>query len=118
MTPPEALYADLRSRGVELESDGRRLRWRPAFLVSPREEARIRDHREALVALLRAGHQPRRCHDCGRPLDSLARCATCWDRLCAKCARRTGSYFIQLCILCGHLDEVEQATGTAVEPNP
>ena len=26
--------ADLRSRGIELETDGTRLRWRPAFLVT------------------------------------------------------------------------------------
>jgi hypothetical protein len=109
MTPAEALYADLRSRGIELETDGHRLRWRPAYLVSPRDAVRIRDHRDALVALLRAGHEPSRCHECGRTLDSSARCATCWDRLCAKCARPTGSYCIQLCILCGHLDEVEQS---------
>jgi hypothetical protein len=115
MNAAEALYADLRSRGVELETDGRRLRWRPAFLVTAPEETQIRGHRDALIALLVAGHQPRCCRECGRPMDSFARCATCWDRLCAKCAKPTGSYFIRLCILCGRLDTLEQANSTSIE---
>ncbi|MBO0698265.1 MAG: hypothetical protein J2P46_07730 [Zavarzinella sp.] len=107
MTPAEALYADLRSKGIDLETDGERVRWRPAALVSPRDALLIRNNREQLVVLLRVGGSVRACPNCGRPLDSAARCPCCFDRLCNRCGRLTGSYCIRLCFMCGYLDDEE-----------
>src|SRR5262245_26639176 len=90
------LLADLRSRGVEVETDGARLRWRPAFLVSAPTAERIRACRVGLIRLLSApdgGKEPA-CPKCGWPLDSARRCPKCFDRLCVECGRPTGSYFI------------------------
>jgi hypothetical protein len=113
MTPAEALYADLRSRGIDLETDGERLRWRPAALVSPGDACRIRDARPGLIAVLRAGTVPVGCPRCGWPLDSAGRCPKCFDRVCGQCRRMTGSYFIRLCIPCGHRDDAEVSSPAA-----
>jgi hypothetical protein len=51
MTPAEALLADLRSRGIELETDGTRLRWRPSFLVTGPLAERIHSERTGLERL-------------------------------------------------------------------
>lgn len=107
MTPAEALYADLRSRGIDLGTDGERIRWRPATLVSPRDAELIRQHRSDLIAIVREGRPSPACPTCARPLDSAGRCAGCFDRQCARCGRWTGSYCIRLCCACGHLDDQE-----------
>ena len=104
MTAAQALLADLRSRGIELESDGSRLRWRPAFLVTAAQEELIRSLRAELVGLL-AGPTAWRsdaCPQCGWSLDSARRCSKCCDRLCVDCGRVTGSYFVMRCVACGH----------------
>jgi hypothetical protein len=102
MTGAEALLADLRSRGVELETDGARLRWRPGFLVGPGQAELIRRHKPELIALLAAPAAAGACPACRWPLDSARRCARCLDRLCVGCGRPTGSYFILRCVHCGH----------------
>jgi hypothetical protein len=58
MSTAAELLADLRSRGIALETDGHRLRWRPAFLVTAPQAEMIRSHRAELIALL---CQPDRC---------------------------------------------------------
>jgi len=113
MTPTEALYADLRSRGIELETDGERLRWRPATLVSPGVARRILAIRSDLIALLRSGVVPSGCPQCDWTLDSARRCPKCFDRVCSRCPRMTGSYFIRLCLLCGHRDDTEEQFSAA-----
>lgn len=107
MTTAEALLADLRARGVEVETDGERLRWRPAFMVTAPQADKLRQHRTELVALLRTdrGRAGRSCPNCGHPLDSARRCPRCFDRLCEGCERPTGSYFIRTCVQCGNADE-------------
>jgi hypothetical protein len=102
MTPCEALLADLRSRGIEVQTDGTRLRWRPAFMVTVPLAEQIQSHRGGLIELLTGPNSLRRCPACRRPLDSKQRCPRCFDRLCADCGRLTGSYFIQRCVICGH----------------
>jgi hypothetical protein len=104
MNEAAALLADLRSRGIEVETDGARLRWRPAFLVSPGTEKSIRLQRRELIDLLsRPGCAAGpRCPRCGWALDSGLRCPKCFDRLCAGCGSPTGSYFIMRCVPCGH----------------
>src|SRR5262245_6213465 len=107
MTPTEALYADLRSRGIDLQTDGIRLRWRPATAVSPGDARRIGVAKSGLIAILRAGTVPIGCPRCKWPLDSAAWCPKCFDRLCEECRGMTGSYFIRLCIPCGYRDGAE-----------
>jgi hypothetical protein len=102
MTPAAALLADLRCRGIELETDGARLRWRPAFLVTARHAELIRFHRAGLIELLTGPERLERCPLCRWPLDSARRCPRCFDRLCVDCGRPTGSYFILRCVICGH----------------
>jgi hypothetical protein len=58
MTPAEALLAELRSRGVELETDGARLRWRPRGAVTPALAEQVREHKAELVALLDGLRKP------------------------------------------------------------
>jgi hypothetical protein len=117
MTTPEALLADLRARGIELETDGERLRWRPTFLVSEPLAAKLLAHRPELVALLQTdrGRAGLSCPLCGRPLDSARRCPRCFDRLCEGCGRPTGSYFIRLCVPCGHADQPRENTPCPIE---
>jgi hypothetical protein len=105
MTPAVALLADLRSRGIELETDGARLRWRPAFLVTAPLAELIQSHRAGLIELLSGPDRLERCPSCRRPLDSARRCPKCFDRLCVDCGKPTGSYFILRCVLCGHAFE-------------
>ncbi|HXG08927.1 MAG TPA: hypothetical protein VNK04_03990 [Gemmataceae bacterium] len=101
------LLADLRSRGIELETDGRRLRWRPAFLVSAPLAARIQAEAAALIQLLQAPSQLPQCPQCSWPLDSKRRCVKCFDRLCESCSRLTGSYFVALCLRCHRWGDTE-----------
>jgi hypothetical protein len=96
------LLADLRSRGIELETDGARLRWRPAFQVPEPLAERIRSHRAELIAVLTGPDRLERCPLCHWPLDSARRCPKCFDRLCVDCGRPTGSYLIKHCVACGH----------------
>jgi hypothetical protein len=105
MTPAAALLADLRSRGIELETDGTRIRWRPSFLVTAPQAELIRAHRAGLIELLTGPDRLERCPLCRWPLDSARRCPKCFDRLCVDCGRPTGSYFILRCVMCGHLFE-------------
>jgi hypothetical protein len=105
------LLADLRSRGVELETDGTRLRWRPAFLVRPSHAEQIRSHRAELIVLLSRPDCLKRCPACRWPLDSARRCPKCFDRLCVDCEKPTGSYFLQRCVACGHALGTTEATG-------
>jgi hypothetical protein len=102
MNRAAALLADLRSRGIELETDGARLRWRPAFLVTAPLAERIRAERAGLIALLTGPDATARCPSCRWPLDSARRCPKCFDRLCTDCGRPTGSYFIMRCVSCGN----------------
>src|SRR5262245_37643357 len=102
MTPALALLADLRSRGIELETDGARLRWRPAFLVSAPLAERILAERAGLIELLTGPDRLQRCPACRWPLDSTRRCPKCFDRLCVGCGRPTGSYCIRHCAACGY----------------
>jgi len=108
MTSAERLLADLRSRGVELETDGTRLRWRPAFLVTePQRQMLVMSRATVIALLLDRSQVVRRCPSCQWPLDSANRCPRCFDRLCLDCGRQTGSYFIQRCVICGHALEGE-----------
>src|SRR5262245_4662014 len=100
MSPAEGLLADLRSRGIELETDGTRLRWRPVFLVNAPLVERIQQHRPELIGLLTGPDCVERCPLCHWPLDSAQRCPKCCDRLCVGCGRPTGSYFIMTCMVC------------------
>jgi hypothetical protein len=106
-----ALLADLRSRGIELETDGARLRWRPAFLVSAPLAEQIRFNKAELIALLRAPAAVWMCPRCRWPLDSARRCPKCFDRLCVDCGRATGSYFIMRCVVCGHSFQDDSCRG-------
>src|SRR5262245_49237354 len=108
MTTPADLLADLRSRGIELETDGARLRWRPASLVTGPLAERIRSHRAGLIGLLTGPDRLQRCPACRWPLDSARRCPQCFDRLCLDCGKPTGSYFIMRCVLCGHVFKVNE----------
>jgi hypothetical protein len=101
MTPAAALLADLRSRGIELETDGTRLRWRPAFLVTGPLAARIRTHHADLVELLVGPDTLDRCPGCRWPTDSARRCWKCFDRPCVDCGRLTGSALVARCFPCG-----------------
>ena len=101
MTAALALLADLRSRGIELETDGARLRWRPAFLVTGPLAERICAERAGLVALLTGPYRLERCPASSWPLDSARRCPKCFDRLCVDCGRLSGSYCIMRCVGCG-----------------
>jgi hypothetical protein len=109
MTPAAALLADLRSRGIELETDGTRLRWRPAFLVTRAEAEQIRRHKAGLIELLSAATPDGSlvCPMCRWPLDSARRCPKCFDRLCVERGRATGSYLIMRCVVCGHALEAK-----------
>jgi hypothetical protein len=103
MTPAEALLADLRSRGIELEADAAvRIRWRPAFMVTAPEAEAIRAERPALARLLALPDTLPRCPLCLWTLDSSGRCAKCFDRRCIDCEKMTGSYFVLTCVECGH----------------
>jgi hypothetical protein len=107
MTAATALLADLRSRGIELETDGTRLRWRPAFMVTGPLAERILFLRIELIELLNtpANVECSSCPACRKPLDSARRCPNCCDRLCVECGKMTGSYFIMRCVSCGHACE-------------
>jgi hypothetical protein len=96
------LLAEIQSRGIELETDGLRIRWRPAFMVNNPLAELIRRHSLELIALLTGPDQLQRCPACRWPLDGARRCAKCFDRLCVVCGKMTGSFFIQRCVLCGH----------------
>jgi hypothetical protein len=109
MTSALALLADLRSRGIEVVTDGFRLRWRPAFLVTAPQTERIRAERAGLVQLLTGPDCLQRCPACQWPLDSARRCPKCFDRLCVDCDRPTGSYFIMRCLVCGQTAQREPA---------
>jgi hypothetical protein len=99
-----ALLANLRSRGIELNTDGARIRWRPAFLVNARLEKQILSYKADLIALLPSSTNGnvQNCPSCRWPLDSAMRCPKCFDRLCVCCGRPTGSYLIMTCVACGH----------------
>jgi hypothetical protein len=103
MTRASALLADLQSRGIEFETDGIRLRWRPAFLVTAQQAELVQTHRRALIDLLKCPDRIERCPVCSWPLDSALRCAKCFDRMCGGCKKLTGSYFIARCVLCGQV---------------
>ena len=98
LTAPELLAA-LRSRGVGLETDGRRLRWRPVTLVDADTATAIVSLKAELIALV----LPKSCPGCGRQTDEKRRCWKCNDRRCEGCGRPTGSAFIANCIRCGAL---------------
>jgi hypothetical protein len=103
MTPAQILLADLASRGIQLETDGSRLRWRPGFMVSGPALESIRQHKAELIALLLGPDRMERCPACRWPLDSRQRCPKCLDRLCVGCGSWSRSYFVERCIPCGFL---------------
>lgn len=45
------------------------------------------------------------CPDCNRPVDEKSRCWHCHNRPCSNCGKRTGSAFIQMCDMCGCLED-------------
>jgi hypothetical protein len=110
---PAALLADLRSGGIELETDGARIRWRPVFMVNAVLAERIRSQKAELIAVLmrQTSREGQACPRCRWPLDSARRCPKCFDRLCVDCGKPTGSYFIMRCVICGHA--FEDMMGTA-----
>ena len=55
---PEALVAELRARGVELRAVGDRLRYKPASALTPADVEVLRQHKAAVLALLRAAERP------------------------------------------------------------
>ena len=124
MTAVEDLLRRLRRAGVELQSDGTRLRWRPEAGVGPELRKEILASRAALILLLavptvptvpaeRAFHPPAGeqtyseppsppgCPQCQGPLDDRRRCWGCCERRCSGCGRPTGSAFIAFCWPCG-----------------
>jgi hypothetical protein len=110
MTPAAILLADLRSRGIEVDTDGARIRWRPAFMVSAATASLILSHRAEVVRLLtEPGAVHRTCPACRWPLDSSSRCPKCFDRLCEGCGRMTRSYFIQRCPACAQPTMTDEA---------
>jgi hypothetical protein len=92
LTPAEIL-TDLRARGVSLETDGTRIRWRPAGAVSPELAAVILAAKAEIVPLL----APEWCGGCGGRVDEKRRCWKCHTRPCEVCGRSTGSAFIRTC---------------------
>jgi hypothetical protein len=118
MMAAAALLADLRSRGVELQTDGARLRWRPAYMVTGPLAERVQSHRQELIELLSAPDRLERCPRCQWPLDSARRCPKCFDRLCVDCGKPTGSYFIMRCVQCGNAcwDDAAFTQSTACLP--
>ena len=112
-----SLLTDLRRLGVELQTDGYRLRWRPERIVAPEMAEEILANREGLIGLLTAPSAPAVagdvgvwtdfgnvaiCPSCRHPLDLKGRCWRCCDRACSECGRPTGSAFIATCCSCGH----------------
>ena len=82
-----ALVNELRSRGVELEAAGDRLRYRPREAVSPDEAEALLQHKAGVLEVLRRHHAPR-C-DCetwhGFTIHSVA-CPECNSTsLCPTC---------------------------------
>jgi len=53
-----ALLAHVRLLGIELETDGARLRWRPRDAVGPALRAALLAHREELIAVLTSRSGP------------------------------------------------------------
>jgi hypothetical protein len=112
-----ALLARLRALGVELQTDGVRLRWRPESAVGPELCNEILANKGTLISLLTAPGAPvvaghtgasagpanaRVCPSCRRALDDKGRCWCCCDRACLFCGRSTSSAFIETCCSCGH----------------
>jgi len=54
---PAALLADLTARGVEFKVNGDKLRFRPVERLSPDEVETIRQHKAAIIKLLRSGER-------------------------------------------------------------
>jgi hypothetical protein len=98
---PASLLADLRHDGIELQTDGTRLRWRPAFMVSqPRASALLACKVEIIHLLMKPElAECARCPSCRRYLTAKGQCWTCCDRRCA-CGGMTGSAFIERCQQC------------------
>lgn len=92
-----ALLAELESRGVTLETDGRRIRWRPAAKMPDDLAVQVTAMKAELVSLL----DPAWCGSCGGRVDDRRRCWRCCDRPCVRCSRPTGSAFIAHCDQCG-----------------
>jgi hypothetical protein len=53
MMTPAVLLANLTARGVEFHVDGDKLRFRPATCLTPDEFDAVRQHKTALLALIR-----------------------------------------------------------------
>jgi hypothetical protein len=71
------LLAELVSRGVEFQAHGDRLRFRPTERLGPADVDNIRQHKSALLALLRAEGLVF-CHPAAdpRPLKACDRCGS------------------------------------------
>ncbi len=100
LTPAQVLFADLLAKGIELETNGDGIRWRPSFLLNAKTVARILEHKVEIIALIQQGYSPPRCPKCEKVLDSKARCTECWDRICADCGQWTGTAFVARCWPC------------------
>lgn len=78
------LLADLRSRGIEVITDGRRLGIRPAGVVTAAERAALRRHKAEVLAMLADPAPTRRLELVFRMNLSHAQpcetpgCADCW----------------------------------------
>jgi len=102
MNTARDLLADLRSSGIELHTDGSRIRWRPTSMVSVPLAERIAANSFELITLVNRNESTPDCPRCAWPLDSLGRCPKCFDRSCVDCGKSTGSYLIQRCVACGY----------------
>jgi hypothetical protein len=116
VTAPQ-LLADLHARGEVLETDGWRIRWRPAAAVGPELAVVIQASKALLIPLL----SPEWCGGCGGRVDARRRCWKCCDRPCEVCGRSTGSAFIRTCSArCADTipDGPNPSGPTNPEPNP
>jgi hypothetical protein len=90
--PVEALLIDLVARGIELQANGDRLRFRPRKAVTPDLVERLKRHKAQLLAILQAVANPaaeaeaimRHVRACGD--DDLAEAmAEAWEERLAIC---------------------------------
>ena len=110
---PASILADLRQDGIELETDGVRIRWRPASGVSEIRKRLILEHKPEIIRLLTTPGliTAQRCQNCRRYLNAERQCWKCCDRRC-HCGRQTGSAFIELCQLCATSEGQEESSSS------
>src|SRR5215218_8310540 len=72
-----AVMADLRSRGIGLETDGVRLRWRPKSQVTGARAQQLLAQRDEMIEILRTGWRDVRCPVRSPRAGQLAERSTC-----------------------------------------